>query len=124
MRNEIEKIFNESSINLSSDQIDKFMLFEELIIQWNQKINITAITESYEIYLKHFLDSVIISKYFDFGVNKMIDVGTGGGFPGIPLKIMYEELEITLLDSLNKRIIFLQDVVNKLKLKNTNLLHG
>lgn len=125
MKNEIENIFNKSNIALTSEQLHKFLKFEELMIQWNQKINITSITESHEIYIKHFLDSIIVTKFFKLCENdKIIDVGTGGGFPGIPLKIMFNDIEITLLDSLNKRLIFLQEVINNLKLNKIELLHG
>ena len=94
-----------------------------MLIEWNKKINLTAIIEPKEIILKHFIDSLTILKYVNDN-EKMLDVGTGAGFPGIPIKIMNENVEITLLDSLNKRINFLNEVINKLKLKNISAIHS
>ena len=110
-------------------QLEQFFEYMELLIEWNEKINLTAIIEPEEIILKHFIDSITILKDVD-DINKkddkyrtekeirVVDVGTGAGFPGIPLSIMKPTLKITLVDSLNKRLIFLQEVVNKLQLKN------
>ena len=94
-----------------------------LLIQWNEKLNLTAITEPEEIVLKHFIDSLTILD--EIGEkDKIVDVGTGAGFPGIPLSIMLPETKITLVDSLNKRLIFLQEVINQLDLKNVELVHA
>ena len=95
----------EEYIELSDKQIKQFELYSELLVEWNEKINLTAITEKEEIVLKHFIDSLTISKYIDKDC-KMIDIGTGAGLPGIPLKICYENINVTLLDSLNKRVVF------------------
>ena len=95
----------------------------KLLLEWNEKINLTAITEKDDIILKHFVDSLTILKYVDES-DKIIDIGTGAGFPGIPIKIMNEETNITLLDSLNKRINFLNIVINELKLDNIVAIHG
>lgn len=115
----------ELNIELSEDQINSFIIYKELLKEWNEKINITSITDDIEIDIKHFLDSLTpaITKLFE-GEKKIIDVGTGGGFPGLPLKIYNKELELTLLDSLNKRIIFLNEVIKSLQLKNINAVHG
>ena len=93
-----------------------------LLIEWNEKINLTAIIEPKEIILKHFIDSLTILKYIKNN-ETIIDVGTGAGFPGIPLKIVRDDLKITLADSLNKRINFLNEVISKLDLKNIDAIH-
>lgn len=110
---------------LTEKQILKFSLYKELLWEWNQKINITTITEDDEVDIKHFLDSLtpLVTGLFQ-GNKKIIDIGTGGGFPGLPLKIINEKLDITLLDSLNKRIIFLNEVISRLELKDIVAIHG
>ena len=123
---EFTKIFNnyleKLNLTLTEEQIEKFYNYMNLLIEWNKKINLTAIVEPKDIILKHFIDSLTIEKYIKKGEN-IIDVGTGAGFPGIPLKIAREDLKITLADSLNKRINFLNEVVNKLDLKNIETIH-
>ena len=94
-----------------------------LLIEWNKKINLTAITEPNEIILKHFVDSLTISKYISDGT-RVVDVGTGAGFPGIPLKIYRQDIEITLLDSLQKRINFLDEVIKELNLEKIEIIHS
>lgn len=114
-------------ILLAESQIDKFYHFYGLLIAWNQKMNLTAITEWDEVVIKHFIDSLAIVKAFqDFGYEKstLIDVGTGAGFPGIPLKIVFEKIEIVLLDSSKKRVRFLSHVINELKLTEIYAIHG
>lgn len=113
----------EISIEFSNIQIEKFYKYMNLLIEWNEKINLTAITEPKEIIIKHFIDSLTVLKDIK-GKNTLVDVGTGAGFPGIPLKIMDEEIKITLLDSLNKRINFLNEVINQLDLKNVETIHS
>ena len=113
----------EISIEFSNIQIEKFYKYMNLLIEWNEKINLTAITEPKEIIIKHFIDSLTVLKDIK-GKNALVDVGTGAGFPGIPLKIMDEEIKITLLDSLNKRINFLNEVINQLDLKNIETIHS
>ena len=113
------------NVELDEDQKRSFTTYKELLKEWNQKINITSITEDVEIDIKHFLDSLTpISTNLVNGKKRLIDIGTGGGFPGIPLKIYNQELEVTLLDSLNKRIIFLDEVIKSLNLKNIDAIHG
>ena len=110
-------------IDFSVEQINKFYKYMELLIEWNQKINLTAIIEPEEIILKHFIDSITILKYIEKDA-KIVDVGTGAGFPGIPVSIMRPDLKITLVDSLNKRLIFLQEVIKELNLENIEIIHS
>lgn len=113
----------EIDIEFNEEQIEKFYKYMQLLLEWNEKINLTAITDPKEIILKHFIDSLTILKYIKKGA-KVIDVGTGAGFPGIPLKILRDDINLTLLDSLNKRINFLKLVIDELKLKNVDTIHG
>ncbi|MCB2361509.1 16S rRNA (guanine(527)-N(7))-methyltransferase RsmG [Clostridium estertheticum] len=122
-------ILNEASNNvgLKFDQhkYDQFMLYKDLIKEWNEKINLTAIKEDEAIVQKHFIDSMKVFKFDQLkNAKNVIDIGTGGGFPGIPMKIIKPEVNIVLLDSLNKRIIFLNEVINRLDLKNIKAIHG
>lgn len=121
----LSKGAKELNLELTEEQKSKFSLYKDLLSEWNQKINITAITEDDEVDIKHFLDSLtsMVTGLFD-GKKSVIDIGTGRGFPGLPLKIMNEDLNITLLDSLNKRIIFLNEVISQLKLKDIIAIHG
>lgn len=110
-------------IEFNDKQLNQFYEYMKLLLEWNEKINLTAIVEPKEIILKHFIDSLTINKYIE--KNKTIaDVGTGAGFPGIPLKIYRPDLNITLVDSLNKRINFLNEVIVKLDLKDINTVHS
>lgn len=112
-------------LKLTENDKLRFSNYKELLKEWNEKINITTITEDSEIDIKHFLDSLTCLSLDIFeGDKTLIDIGTGGGFPGIPLKIMRDNLDITLLDSLNKRIIFLNEVIEKLDLKGIKAIHG
>lgn len=122
-KQEFEIYLLKMDIELSEEQYNQFYKYMNLLIEWNKKINLTAITEPKEVILKHFVDCLAIAKYID--KNKtIIDVGTGAGFPGIPLKIYRKDLEITLVDSLNKRINFLNEVINQLNLKEIKAIHG
>lgn len=114
---------SEININLDDEQLEKFYLYMNLLIEWNEKINLTAITEPNDIILKHFIDSLTILTEIKPN-STVVDVGTGAGFPGIPLKIANNSLKITLVDSLNKRINFLNDVIDKLQLKNIETIHA
>lgn len=108
---------------LSETQKEEFYKYMNLLIEWNEKINLTAIIEPDQIILKHFIDSITISKHIEDG-KKNIDIGTGAGFPGIPLKITRPEVQVELLDSLNKRINFLNIVIEELGLKNIKATHA
>ena len=120
---EIMGYVEELGIKLSKEQAGMFFNYMNLLLEWNEKINLTAITEEKEVIVKHFVDSLTISKYIPEGAS-LIDVGTGAGFPGIPLKIIRDDLKITLLDSLQKRINFLDVVIKELNLKNVETIHA
>lgn len=113
----------EFNIEINEEQIKSFEKYMNLLLEWNEKINLTAITQPEEVKLKHFVDSLTVLKYINDD-DKVIDIGTGAGFPGIPLKIMKENTKITLLDSLNKRINFLNIVIETLNLSNIQAIHG
>lgn len=116
---------SELGITLTEKQKEQFDKFYELLVEWNKVMNLTGITEYEEVNEKHFVDSVSIVKALDINsVKKVIDVGTGAGFPGIPLKIAFPHLEIVLLDSLNKRINFLNTVIAELGLEGISTIHG
>lgn len=123
---DLNKSVNEFGIELTEKQLNQFEEYFHLLIEWNEKMNLTAITEREDVYLKHFLDSLSIVKVFpelnetvNSGEFSLIDVGTGAGFPGIPLKILFPNANVTLMDSLNKRITFLNEVVNTLNLNES-----
>lgn len=110
---------------LTTFQKEQFNKFYDILIDWNKVMNLTAITEYEEVLKKHFLDSLSITKVINLEeIQSVIDVGTGAGFPGIPLKITFPHLKVTLLDSLNKRIRFLDEVICELGLKNVDTIHG
>lgn len=112
-----------NKFNLSENQIGQFEKYYELLIEWNNKFNLTAITKKEDVILKHFYDSLTSLNYIN-NSSKIIDVGTGAGFPGIPLKIANNTFDVTLVDSLGKRVNFLNEVIRELKLDNINAIHG
>ena len=121
----MKSLFLSSNIEITDQQLKQFELFYDLLIMENEKYNLTAITEKQDVYVKHFIDSILVNNLnFDFDKKRIIDIGTGGGFPAIPLKIMHDSLSITGLDALNKRISFIQMVCAKLGLENVDLIHG
>lgn len=128
MRNHLNLFYDgldKLNIKLSDNQIEQFIKYYEMLIETNKVMNLTAITEPSEVISKHFIDSLSIVKAMDMSKNmKIIDIGTGAGFPGIPIKISFPQLEVTLLDSLNKRINFLNGVINELKLEKIETIHG
>ena len=112
-------------INVTSLELDKLEKYYDLLVEWNEKINLTAITLKKDVYLKHFYDSLTINKIIDLSeIDILCDLGTGAGFPGIVLKIFFPQLKLTLVDALNKRIKFLEIVVNELSLDNVTLVHA
>lgn len=112
-------------IAVDEDKLDKLERYYELLIQWNEKMNLTAITKKEDVYLKHFYDSLTLIKAYDLNQNiSVCDVGTGAGFPGIVLKIFFDNIDITLVDALNKRINFLNIVIKELKLENIRAIHA
>lgn len=122
---QFEKDLSAFGVVLSKEQMDQFLKYYELLVEWNGFMNLTAITDYDEVIKKHFVDSLSLIKTFDITKQvKVIDVGTGAGFPGLALKIAYPNLHVTLLDSLNKRINFLNEVISRLGLKGVEAVHG
>lgn len=113
----------EQKIEMEREKIQQFYTYMNLLLEWNEKINLTAIIEPKEIIIKHFVDSLTISKYIPQGAT-LIDMGTGAGFPGIPLKIYRKDIKITLVDSLNKRIKFLNEIIEKINLEEIDAVHA
>ena len=123
-KDEFIKYLEELNIYPTQDQLNKLDKFYHLLISWNQKINLTRITEEKDVYLKHFYDSLTITKEIDLSkVNTLCDVGTGAGFPGIVLKIMYPNLKVTLIDSLLKRVNYLNEIIKELELTDIKAIH-
>lgn len=121
-KKELKKELKLIEIDVNGEQLEKFYLYMKLLLEWNENINLTAITEQKDIITKHFIDSVTASKYIKKG-STVVDCGTGAGFPGIPLAIIRTDCKFTLIDSLNKRVNFLNEVVKKLELENVETIH-
>lgn len=122
---QLEEGIRQLGLNLSTDQLNQFITYYEILVEWNQVMNLTAITEFDEVVQKHFVDSLSIVKAVDMKEKlNIIDIGTGAGFPGIPIKIAFPHVEVVLLDSLNKRIQFLNEVIQTLQLKGIRAVHG
>lgn len=120
-----QKSLEELNITLTNKQMEQFHQYYEILIEWNKVMNLTGITEYDQVVIKHFIDSLALVKAVHLETNlKILDMGTGAGFPGIPLKIAFPQLNILLLDSLNKRIKFLDEVINRLGLNYITAIHG
>ena len=120
-----ERKLNELGVELTDNMKRQFDIYYEMLTEWNKVMNLTGITEYEEVNEKHFIDSLSIVKVIDMSkIDKIIDIGTGAGFPGMPLKIAFPHLKVTLLDSLNKRIKFLDAVIDELKLEEIKTIHG
>ena len=119
-------LLDQQNIILTDQQKSQFERYFELLVEWNQKINLTAITEKEEVYLKHFYDSIapILQGLIENQEIKLLDIGAGAGFPSLPMKILYPQLDVTIIDSLNKRINFLQLLAEELDLEGVHFYHG
>lgn len=121
---QFRKMLSDKGIQLTDKQMDQFAIYYQVLVDWNEKMNLTGITDRDEVYLKHFYDSLTAGFYMDIMSDLQIcDVGAGAGFPSIPLKIIYPHLKITIVDSLKKRITFLENLANELKLDNVTFVH-
>ena len=122
--NEFNEELKKIGITLSAYQLDKLEKFYKLLVEWNNKINLTRIIDKEDVYLKHYYDSITINKVIDLNeVETLCDVGSGAGFPGIVLKIFYPHLKITLVDSLQKRVNYLNEIIKELDLKDISAIH-
>ncbi len=121
---QFQSMLAEKGIILSSHQLEQYEQYYQTLVEWNEKMNLTAITEKESVYLKHFFDSISAAFYFDFNQPLNIcDVGSGAGFPSIPIKIAFPNIHVTIVDSLNKRIHFLEHLAEKLKLDHVQFIH-
>lgn len=120
----VSNIFDKYEIKLNKRQYDQLCIYADFLVEYNKNVNLTAITDPVEILYKHFIDSILLTKYVDFSKKSaIIDVGTGAGFPSVPIKIFYPDIKITLLDSLNKRITFLKNLCQKIEI-DAEFIHG
>lgn len=124
MKEYLKESADKLSIHLTEKQLEQFDIFYKLLIETNKSLNLTAITEMHEVVLKHFIDSIAITKYINFAEKRVIDVGTGAGFPGIPLAIIVPSAKFVLMDSLQKRLRFIENVIEKCQIQNIDTVHG
>ncbi len=122
--NTLEKCLSQLNIGISNEQIALFNMYYDLLVFWNKKFNLTSITDREEVFIKHFADSIALIKYADPSGKYLIDVGSGAGFPGVPIKIMCDTCNVVLLDSLSKRIGFLNEIIRELSLTDIIAVHG
>ena len=119
------ELLAEHGVHLSEAQLEQFELYYRELVDWNEKMNLTAITEREQVYIKHFYDSLSLAFYCDLtSIQTMGDIGSGAGFPSLPIKIAFPHVQVTIVDSLNKRIQFLKQLVDKLHLSEVNCVHG
>ena len=119
------ELLKDINITLSDKQLEQFEIYFKFLVEYNNYVNLTAITEEEDVYIKHFYDSILVGQVFDLSnVETICDVGSGAGFPSIPLKIVYPNLKVTIVDGLDKRITFLKQLVEKLGIENVTLVHG
>ena len=123
MNNNFTKLLSSLNLELNDKQKKQFETYYQLLIEWNDKINLTSITLEEEVYTKHFFDSICLTKAIPLSNQSLLDVGSGAGFPSIPLKIIYPDLKVTIIDALNKRIKFLNELTNALEI-DVELIHG
>ncbi len=123
MKTKFMKMLESLGITITEKKYNKFIKYYDLLLEWNSKINLTSIIEFEDVFIKHFYDSLCLVKAIDLDKQRLLDVGSGAGFPSIPLKIVYDDLDITIIDSLKKRINFLEILTNELNLK-VRLIHG
>ena len=121
-KDNLKEFLKEINIDITLEQTENFYKFMNLLLEWNEKINLTALTSQEDIILKHFVDSLTVLKYIK-SKESIVDIGTGAGFPGIPIALMYKDNNITLVDSLNKRINFLEEVKRQMNIKNVVTIH-
>ncbi len=123
--NDVYNVFGGIGIEITDEQAGQFVQYFDLLVEWNKKINLTAITDSHEVLVKHFADSVISNSVIDYkAYDSLVDIGTGAGFPGVPLKILYPHLLVSLVDALDKRVQFLDVVIESLGLDEIEAIHG
>ncbi|WP_147535994.1 16S rRNA (guanine(527)-N(7))-methyltransferase RsmG [Bacillus marasmi] len=121
---QFQSMLAEKGIALSPHQLEQYNQYYQTLVEWNEKMNLTAITDQPSVYLKHFFDSISAAFYFDFNKPlKICDVGAGAGFPSIPIKIAFPHINVTIVDSLNKRISFLENLANELNLEGVQFIH-
>ena len=122
---QFNELLKDININLSNRQLEQFEIYFKFLVEYNNYVNLTAITEEGDVYIKHFYDSILVGQVFDLSnIETICDVGSGAGFPSIPLKIVYPNLKVTIVDGLDKRITFLKQLVEKLEIDNVTLVHG
>lgn len=124
MRNILTEGLKELNIDYSSDQLDKIDIFYDYLVKKNEVMNLTRITDKKEFYVKHVLDSLLISSLTKIKNQRILDLGTGAGFPGIPVKIFYPDTELVLMDSVNKKLLFINEVIEMLNINKIDTLHG